>query len=136
MLDTNLINEENTRDQLRNALVDVFADNFVDLLSQLVRDLGHFWLHQLTHHAHNILSSLWSRIGDIKIVQCDILNNLLLLVYISFGDWYILLGLQIKFRCVCIRSANALACSSVCFNVDDIPNRDSLLLYGLVDAWI
>src|ERR1700722_4505241 len=65
---TYLIDEEHTRDQFCYTLIDVLADDFIDLLSEFVRNFRHFWFHQLAHHAHNVLSSLWPRIRNIEIM--------------------------------------------------------------------
>lgn len=53
-----LINEQHTRYKLSNALVNILVDNLVDLFSQLFSDLSLFWLKKLTHHGHDILTTL------------------------------------------------------------------------------
>lgn len=42
---------------------------------------------------------LGSGVCDVQVVQCHILHYLLLLVDITFGQWHILLCLQIKLCC-------------------------------------
>lgn len=49
--------------------------------------------HKLSHHGQDILTSLRPSISNIQVMQCHILDNLLLLVHISFWKWNILLGL-------------------------------------------
>ena len=63
-----LVNEQHTRNQLRNTLVDVLVDHLVYLASELLRDLCLPWLHQLTHHAHYVLPSLRSCVRNVKVV--------------------------------------------------------------------
>merc|ERR1711998_614522 len=46
----NLINEQHTRHQLRNALVNVLVDNLVYLCPKLLSNLGLLGLHHLPHH--------------------------------------------------------------------------------------
>lgn len=98
--DTHLINEQHSRHQLCDSLLDVPVDDLVDLSSQLVRHLGPSTLHQLTHHAHDVLSSLRSSVGHVEIVQSNVLDELLLLVDVSFGKRNVGLGLEIVFRSV------------------------------------
>jgi len=91
-----LIDEENTRDKLSNALVDVSIDYFVDLTSKFLGNFCLLRLHDLSHQTHEIVTPLRTSIGHIKIVKGDILNNFFLFVDISFGKRYILLSLKIK----------------------------------------
>ena len=133
---TYLINEQHTGHQFCDTLVDVAVDNLVNLLAQLVRDLSLLGLHQLAHHAHNILATLRPRVGHIQIVEGHILDNFLLLVDVALGDGYVLLGLEVEFGRIGVGSADSLARSGVCFDVDNVSNRDALLLDGLVDAGV
>jgi len=60
-----LVDKENSGDQFSDTLIDVFVDDLVDFLSQFVCDFHLLGFHELTHHGHDILSSLRSRIGHI-----------------------------------------------------------------------
>lgn len=51
---------------------------------------------------------LGTRIGDIKVVKSNVLDNLLLFMNISLGQRNILFCLEIVFSGICIASANAL----------------------------
>jgi hypothetical protein len=131
-----LVDEEHTRYKLGNTLVDVLVDDLVDLAAQLLCDLGLARLHQLAHHAHNILSALWSCIRDVQIVQRDILHDVLLLVYVALRYGNVLLSLQIELCRERIATSNPLDCASVGLDVDDISNAHSLLLDRLVNAGV
>ena len=102
LLHTDFVDEEHTGNQLGNVLINVSVDDLVDFLPQFVGDFCLFRFRQLAHHAHNILSTLWSCVGNVEIVKCDILYDLLFLVHISFRYGYVLLSLEIEFRGVCI----------------------------------
>lgn len=88
-----LVDEEYTWDKLGDALVDISADHFVDLLSQLICDLGLFRFHELTHHAHDVLSTLWPRVRYIEVMQRHVLDYLFLLMNLTLGYGHILLSL-------------------------------------------
>jgi len=105
---THLIDEQHSRHQLCDSLLDVPVHDLVDLSSQLVRDFSPSTLHQLTHHAHDVLSSLGSSVGHVEIVQRHVLNELLLLVDVSFGKGNVGLGLEIVFRGVGVRTTDSL----------------------------
>lgn len=51
---------------------------------------------------------LGSGICDIQVVQCNILNYLLLFVDITFGQWHILLSLQVKLCCKSVTTTLSL----------------------------
>lgn len=53
-----LVDEEDTWDELGDALVDVFLDHFIDLGTELISYFSLFRLHELTHHGHDILAAL------------------------------------------------------------------------------
>lgn len=136
MSTTYLIDEQHTRHKLCDALVDILVYHLVNLATQLVGDLSLPWLHELTHHAHDILATLRSRIGDIEIVKRDILYHILLLVHITLRHWHVFLSLQVELRGKSVTPSDTLDCASVCFDVDDISDTDALLLDRLVDRWI
>lgn len=100
-------------------------------------DLCLFGLHQLSHHGQNVLASLRSKskqlfIGDyataaliltyrtsavtylgsgicnIQVMQCDILDDLLLFVDITFGQRHILLCLQVELCSKCVTATLSL----------------------------
>ena len=63
-----LVDEQNARNQLSEALIDVLVHHLVDLPPQLVCDLGLLWLHQLSHHRHDILATLGPSIGHVQVM--------------------------------------------------------------------
>ena len=69
-------------------------------------------------------------------MQCYVLDNLFLLVYVSLWHRHILLGFKIKLCRIRIGPAYTLACARVCLDVDDIANSDALLLNGFVNRWV
>ena len=82
----NFIDEENSGNELGHTIVDILVDDLVDLSSQLV---GYFRLlrfHQLTHHGHDVLPPLRSRIGHVQVVESHVLDDLLPLVDISLKN--------------------------------------------------
>ena len=91
-----LVDEEHTRYKLGNTLIDVLVDDLVDFAAQLLCDLGLARLHQLAHHAHDVLAALWPGVGHVEVVQRDVLHNLLLLVHVALGDGHVLLGLEVE----------------------------------------
>jgi len=115
-------------------LVDVPVDDFVDLLSQFVRDLRLLRLHQLSHHAHDILAALRSCVCYVQIVQSHVLDDLLLLVHVPFRYRYVLLSFEVELRSVSIRPTDPFARTGVGFDVNHIPDRDAFLLYRFVDG--
>ena len=90
-----LIDEENTWYKLGDTVVNVLVNNFVDFQSQLLGDFGLLWSVDLAHQGKEVMTSLWSSICHIKIVQCHILYNLLLLVNITLWNWHVFFGLEI-----------------------------------------
>ena len=131
-----LVDEEHTRYKLGNTLIDVLVDDLVDFAAQLLCDLGLARLHQLAHHAHNVLTALWPCVRDVQIVKRDILHDILLLVYITLGHGHVLLGFQIEFCRERIAATNPLDCAGVGLDVYDISNAHSLLLDRLVNAGV
>jgi hypothetical protein len=131
-----LVDEEHTRYELGNTLINVLVDDLVDLAAQLLCDLGLARLHQLAHHAHNILAALWSCIRDVQIVKRDILHDILLLVHITLGHGHVLLSLQVELCRERIATANPLDCASVGLDVHNISNAHPLLLDRLVNAGV
>jgi hypothetical protein len=131
-----LVDEEHTRYELGDTLINVLVDDLVDLAAQLLCDLGLARLHELAHHAHNILTALWPCVRDVQIVKRDILHNILLLVYIALGHGHVLLGFQIEFCRESIAATNPLDCASVGLNVYNVTNAHSLLLDRLVDTGV
>ena len=63
-----LINEKDPRDKLCHTIVDVLVHHLVDLPPQLVCDLRLLWLHQLTHHGHDVLPPLGPSVGHVQIM--------------------------------------------------------------------
>ena len=82
------------------------------------------------------MATLGSSVGYIKVMESHVLNNFLLLVDVALGNRHILFGLQIILSRVRIRPTDTLDGATCRFNVDDIADRDLLLLNILVDARI
>ena len=133
---TYFIYKKHTGHKLGDSLINVSADYFIDLIPQLVGNFRLFRLHKLSHHAHDILSTLRSGVCDVEIVQCHVLYYLFLLVHLTFGYWYIFLSFQVELCSICVRPSNPLACSSVGFYVNHIAYCDSLLLYRLINRGV
>jgi len=69
-------------------------------------------------------------------MQRHILDNLLLLMHITFRHRYVLLGLEVEFRGVGVAAADALAGARVGFDVDDVADGDALFLDCFVDGGV
>lgn len=131
-----LVDEEDTGNELRNALINVAVDDLIDLLAQLLRDFGLLGLHELSHHAHHILSTLGPGIGHVQVMQRHILDNFLLLVDLSLRHGHVFLSFKIELGGIGVGPSDTLAGSSIRFDVNDVSHGDSLLLNGFVDAGV
>jgi hypothetical protein len=89
----NLVDEEDTRYELSNALVDVTIDDLVDLSSQFLCNLCLFRFHDLTHETHEVIAALGTSIGHVEIVQGNILYDLFLFVNVTLWEGNVLLSL-------------------------------------------
>ena len=69
-------------------------------------------------------------------MKSHVLDNLLLLVHRALGHWYVLLRLQIKLSGVRVAAAHALDRARVGLDVNDVSDRDLLLLHAVVDGRI
>ena len=116
----NLINKQDTWHEFCNTLIDISVDDFVDLSSEFISDFCLFRFHNLAHQTHEIISTLRPSVSHIEIMKCNVLNNLLLLMNITFGEWYVLFSFKIVFTGICITSSNPLYISCWGFNVNDI----------------
>ena len=131
-----LVNKEHPWDQFCHSLVNVAIHHLVNLLAKFIGDLSLLWFHQLAHHAQHVLPSLRPCVGCIKVVQCDILHNLLLLVHISLGQGNIFLGFKVKLGGVRVTATLALHCTAVGLNVDHIAHLNLFFLQRLVDCGV
>lgn len=129
---TYLVNKQHARDKFSHALIDIPADDLVDFFPQLVRNLRLLRLHQLSHHAHNVLTALRPRIGNVEIVESHILDDFLLLVHFALGYGDVFLRLQVELGRVRIRPAHPFARARVGFDVYDVAYGHALFLYGFV----
>lgn len=91
----NLVDEDDTWNDLCDALINIAFDDFVDLSSQFISDFCPATFDKAAHYAHNILATLWSSVCGVKIAEGDILNEFLALVNIAFGQRDIGFGLEI-----------------------------------------
>ena len=89
------VDEEHAWHELGHSLIDVLVDDFVDLFSQLVGDFSLLGLDELTHHRHDVVATLRTSVGNVQVVQGDVLDHLLLLVHFSLWQRNVLLGLEI-----------------------------------------
>mmetsp|Transcript_61866 Transcript_61866/g.143983 ORF Transcript_61866/g.143983 Transcript_61866/m.143983 type:complete len:244 (-) Transcript_61866:365-1096(-) len=128
-----LVNEEYSWYQLRNALIYVPVDNLVDLKPELLGDLSFPGFHEGAHDAGDVLASLRLGIRLIQVMECYVLHNLLLLVHIALGHWHVLICLKIELCSIVVAAADAPRDATVCLNVDDVPDLHLLLLQALVD---
>ena len=53
-------------------------------------------------YAYSISVYLWPGVCYVQVVKSDVLDDLLLLVYVSFGQWHVLLSLQVKLCGKCV----------------------------------
>jgi len=90
-----LINEQDTWNELSDTVIYVFVDDFVDFKSQFLGDFGFLWSINLTHQRKEIVTTLRTSVGHIEIVEGDILNNFFFLVNISFWNWNVLFSFKI-----------------------------------------
>ena len=63
-----LIDEQHSRDQLSNSLIDVLAHDFVDFFPEFLGDLGFLGFHDGVHDGEEVLTSLGTGICGIEIV--------------------------------------------------------------------
>lgn len=89
----NLVDEQDTRHQLGDPLINILIDNFINLLSQLLCDFCLFRLHDAAHKTSEVTTSLGLSIADVQVMQSDVLHDFLLLVHVSLGQRYVLLSL-------------------------------------------
>lgn len=66
-------------------LVNVSVDHLVDFLSQLLCDFSLLGFQHLTHYTHDVLPTCGPSIGGIKVMQSDVLHQLLALVHITLS---------------------------------------------------
>jgi len=132
----NFIDEENSWDEFGNTLINVFVDNFIDFSSELFSNFGLLGLHNLSHQRKEILTSLGLGVGNIQIVEGNILNYFFLLVNITFGKRDILFSFQIVFGSISIASSDSFDVSTGSFNVDNITNLDFFLLHVFINAGV
>jgi hypothetical protein len=81
-----LVDEDDTWDDLCNALVNIALDDLIDLSSELLGDFGPATLDETAHDAHNVLAALWSSVCGVKITKGDVLDEFLVLVNIALGQ--------------------------------------------------
>lgn len=63
-----LVDEEDSWDELGDALVDVTVYYFVYLGAEFLGYFGFLWFHYLAHQAHEIVAPLRPRISHIQIM--------------------------------------------------------------------
>ena len=132
----NLVDEDDSWNDLRNALVNIALDDFVHLPAKFIGDFCPAALDETAHDAHNILTALWSGVCGVKITKGDVLNEFLALVNIALRQRDIGFGLEVVRRCIGIRATDTFDGASVCLDVDDVANDDFFLEDGLVDAGV
>ena len=80
----NLVDEKNARYKFGNALLDIFVNDPVDLITQLVCYFRSATLDELAYYTHDILTTLRLSICHVEIMQSNVLYNLFSFLYISF----------------------------------------------------
>eukprot|EP00756_Hemistasia_phaeocysticola_P008403 Hpha_TRINITY_DN14610_c2_g17::TRINITY_DN14610_c2_g17_i1::g.48399::m.48399 len=131
-----LVNEQHARHKLRHTVLDVFVDHLVDLPAELLGDLCLAWLHHRIEHRHRVLSTLGAGVGDVEVVEGDVLDDLLLLVHITLGHRHVLLRLQVEFRGKAVRASNAPHRTAAGLDVDHVTHLHALLLDALIDGCV
>ena len=130
----NFIDEDDSWNDLRDTLVNITLDNFINLSAKLIGDFCPATLDETAHDAHNILAALWSSICGIEVTKSDVLNELLALVDIALGQRDIGFRLEVIGGCIGIRATNTFDGTGVCFDIDDITNDDFFFEDGLIDT--
>mmetsp|Transcript_35097 Transcript_35097/g.39833 ORF Transcript_35097/g.39833 Transcript_35097/m.39833 type:complete len:280 (-) Transcript_35097:131-970(-) len=132
----NLINEQYTGNQLCDTLIDIFVDNLIDFTSQFISNFGFLGRIELIHQGDKVLATLGFGIGNIQIVQSDVLNDFFLLVDIAFGQGNIFLSFKIKLGGISVRSTDSFDSTTGGFDVDNITNIDLFFLKSLINTGI
>ena len=83
---TYLVNEDDTRNNLSDTLVNITFHDLVDFLPQLFGHLGPPTLHQASHHAHDVLPALWPRIRRVQVSESHVLHKFFPLVDVSLWE--------------------------------------------------
>jgi len=91
----NLIDEDDSWNDLCDTLVNVALDDFIDFSAKFIGDFCPATLDETAHDAHNILAALWSGVCGVKITKGDVLNEFLALVNIALGQRDIGFGLEV-----------------------------------------
>ena len=73
-------------------MVNVPVNDFVNLETQLLCNLGLLWPVDLAHKREEVVTTLWPSVSNIQIMQSNILHNLLLLMDVSLGNGHVLLS--------------------------------------------
>ena len=132
----NLVDEDDSWNDLCDALVNIALDDFINLSTKFIGDFCPATLDKTAHDAHNILAPLWSCICGVEIAEGDILNELLAFVNIALGQRDIGFGLEVIRRCIGIRATDTLNGTSFCLDVGDVADDDFFLEDSLVDAGV
>ena len=130
------VDEEDAGDELSDSMIDIPVHDLVNFEAQLLCDLSFLWTIDLGHEGKEVVTTLWSRVSHIQIMECHILHDLLLLVDVSLRDWNVLFSFKIILSRVRVRSSDSLDSTTCGFNIDDIADGDFLLLNVLVDTWV
>lgn len=115
-----LINEKHAWNEFGDSLIDISVHDLVNFTSEFVGDFGFLRLHDLTHQAHEVVSTLWFGIGHIEIMETDILDDFLLFVDVTLWQWDVFFCLQIVFAGICVTSSDSFNVSSWSFDVNYI----------------
>ena len=91
----NLVDEDDTWNDLCNALVNIALDDLVDLPSEFIGYFSPGTLYETAHYAHDVLATLGSSVRGVKIAERDVLNEFLAFVNIALGQRDIGFGLEV-----------------------------------------
>lgn len=91
----NLVDEDDSGNDLCDALVDIALDDFVDLPSKFIGYFCPATFYEAAHDAHDILAALWSGVCGVEITEGDVLNELFAFVNIALGQRDIGFGLEV-----------------------------------------
>ena len=95
---THLVDEYHPRHNLCHTLIYITFHDPIHFPSKLLCDFCPSTLHQTTHYAHDVLASLWSRIGSIEVTQSHVLHEFFALVDVALREWDVRFRLQVVGR--------------------------------------
>lgn len=93
---SDLINEDDTRDDLCDALVHITLHDLVYFFPQLLRNFRTTTFDETPHNTHDVLSTLRPCVCCIKVAQCHVLHKLFPLVNVALRQRNVCFRLQVE----------------------------------------